>query len=61
MKNKLHRISAPKKPSNIIYIEVDPVKVPNKGLLEARLKNKAQTFEDRRFKKPRYRKDYIED
>ena len=61
MKNKLHKVSETKKSSNVIYVEVDPTRVPNKGLLEARLKNKAQVFEDRRFKKPRYRKDYLAD
>lgn len=61
MKQKLHRVQEPKKSSNVIMLKIDPTKVPSRERLEARLKNRAVTFEDRRFKKPKYKKDYQED
>lgn len=61
MKQKVHQVPGPKKPSNIIYVKVDPTKVPNRERLEARLKNRAVTFEDRRFKKPKHKVNYQED
>lgn len=61
MKQRTHQVPAPKKPSNILYIEVDQTKVPSKQRRESRLKNKSQIFDDRRFRKPKYKKDFQED
>lgn len=61
MKQKLHRIQELKKSSNVIMLKVDTTKIPSRERLEARLKNRAVTFEDRRFKKSKYKKDYQED
>ena len=61
MKQKLHLVQELKKSSNVIMLKVGTTKVPSRERLEARLKNRAVTFEDRRFKKPKYKKDYQED
>ena len=61
MRQKTHQVSRTNKPSNIVYVKVDPFKVPSRELFEARRKNRAVTFEDRRFKKPKYKKNYMED
>ena len=61
MKQKLYRVQELKKSSNVIMLKVDITNVPSRERLEARLKNRAVTFEDRRFKKPKYKKDYQED
>ena len=61
MRQRMHQVQTTDKPSNIIYVKVDPTKVPSRELFEARRKNRAVTFEDRRFKKPKYKKDYMED
>lgn len=61
MKQRTHQVPALKKPSNILYIEVDQTKVPSKQRRESRLKNKSQVFDDRRFRKPKYKKDFQED
>lgn len=61
MKQRLHSTKSNKKPSNIIYIEVDQLKARNQGLLIARQNNRSSIFEDRRFKKPKYKTKYQED
>ena len=61
MKQKLHRVQELKKSSNMIVLKVDTTKIPSRERLEARLKNRAVIFEDRRFKKSKYKKDYQED
>ena len=61
MKQKLHRVQELKKSSNVIMLKVDITNVPSRERLEARLKNRAVIFEDRRFKKPKYKEDYQED
>ena len=61
MKQKLYRVQELKKSSNVIMLKVDTTKIPSRERLEARLKNRAVTFEDRRFKKSKYKKDYQED
>lgn len=57
MKPKTYITKTPK--SKVIKIKVDlsNCKVPDPELLYARLKNKAVTFEDKRFKKPKYKTD----
>lgn len=61
MKQKMYNVTMPKKNDRVIHIKVDPFKLPSQELLQARLRNKAQVFEDRRFKKPKHKKDYTED
>lgn len=61
MKHGTYQVQAPKKPSNIMYVKVDASKIPNRDRLESRLRNKAVTFEDRRFKKPKHKPNYQED
>lgn len=60
MSKRLHKTTV-KKNKDIINVEFDITKVPNPDRKFSRLKNKAQVFEDRRFKKPKYKKDYQED
>ena len=60
MRHKVHIINK-KKPDNIIQVTVDISTVPNMNRKFGRLKNRAQVFEDRRFKKPKYKKNYMED
>lgn len=60
MKQKLHIINM-KKPDNIIQVNFDPTAVPNPDRLYSRLRNKAQVFDDRRRRKPKYKTNYLED
>ena len=57
---KMHEVR-PKKSGNIIQINIDISTVPSQDRKYSRLKNKSQRFEDRRFKKPRYKTNYMED
>jgi hypothetical protein len=50
-----------KKPDNIIQVAFDPMTVPNPDRLYSRLRNKAQVFDDRRRRKPKYKTNYLED
>ena len=50
-----------KKPKNVIQIKVDLSSVPNPDRKFSRLKNKAQVFDDRRKRKPKYKPNYMED
>ena len=50
-----------KKPKNVIQVNFDPTTVPNPDRKYSRLKNKAQVFDDRRFRKPKYKTNYLED
>ena len=45
----------------IIRVEVDITSIPSKERLQGRLKNRSCVFEDRRFKRPKYKKNYMED
>ena len=58
---QLHTVSAPKKNKNVIQVQVDPTKVPNMDRKYGYLKNKAQVFDDRRFRKPKHKKPYEKD
>lgn len=60
MKHKTYIINK-KETSNIIRVDIDITTVPSQDRKYSRLKNRAQVFEDRRFKKPKYRKSYMED
>lgn len=50
-----------KKNANVIHIEIDITSVPNQDRKYSRLRNKAQVFDDRRYRKPKYKKNYLED
>ena len=60
MKQKWYTPQA-KKPSNVIVVGIDVAHLPSKLHKYGALKNKAQKFEDRRFKKPKHKKNYLED
>ena len=57
---RMHEVR-PKKSKNIIQVTVDITSVPNPDRKFSRLKNKAQVFDDRRKRKPKYRPNYMED
>jgi hypothetical protein len=50
-----------KKNKNIIQVQVDFVHTPSMIHKYGAIKNKAQVFEDRRFKKPKHKKLCIDD
>lgn len=60
MRQRTHEVRA-KKQDNIIRVTIDIASVPNPDRKFSRLKNKAQVFDDRRFRKPKYKKSYLED
>lgn len=49
-----------KKNSNIITVKFDTT-APSLDRKFSRLKNKAQVFDDRRKRKPKYKPNYLED
>jgi hypothetical protein len=59
MKQKTHIIKM-KKPDNIIQVKIDISTVPSKDRKYSRLKNKAQVFDDRRHRKPKYKTNYLD-
>lgn len=59
MKQRVHIIKM-KKPDNVIQVKIDISTVPNPDRKYSRLKNKARVFDDRRFRKPKYKKNYME-
>lgn len=60
MRQSTHEVRL-KKPDNIIQITFDPTTVPNPDRKFSRMKNKAQVFDDRRKRKPKYKPNYMED
>lgn len=60
MKHKTYTIKI-KKADNIIRVKTDLSTIPNLDRKYSRIKNKAQIFDDRRFRKPKYKKNYLED
>lgn len=60
MKHKTYTIKI-KKADNIIRVKTDLSAIPNLDRKYSRIKNKAQIFDDRRFRKPKYKKNYLED
>ncbi len=50
-----------KKNSNVIQVKIDISTVPSPDRKFSRLKNKAQVFDDRRKRKPKYKPNYMED
>ena len=49
-----------KKPDNVIQVNVDLTTIPNPDRKYSRLKNKAQVFDDRRKRKPKYKTNYLD-
>lgn len=60
MRQKTHIIKM-KKPDNVIQVKIDISTVPNPDRKFSRLKNKSQVFDDRRYRKPKYKKNYLDD
>lgn len=50
-----------KKADNVIQIKIDIASVPSQDRKFSRLKNRAQRFDDRRKRKPKYKPNYLED
>lgn len=63
MRQKMHIVSEQKnkKEKFSFKIKVDQSKIPNKMHLEVQLKNPSKIVEDKRFKKPKYKKIDFED
>ena len=57
---RLHEVR-PKKSKTVIQVKIDITSVPNPDRKFSRLKNKAQVFDDRRKRKPKYKPNYMED
>ena len=57
---RMHEVKE-KRPQNVIQIKIDISTVPSQDRKFSRLKNRSQRFEDRRFKKPKYKPNYMED
>lgn len=57
---RMHEVRE-KKPSNVIKVKIDPTSVPSQDRKYSRLRNKAQVFDDRRKRKPKYKPNYLED
>lgn len=61
MKQKWYTPQTKKINDKVLVIGVDLAHLPSKTHKYGALNNKAQVFEDRRFKKPKYKKNYLED
>lgn len=57
---RMHEVKE-KKSKNVIQIKIDISSVPSRDRKYSRLKNKAQVFDDRRKRKPKYKPNYLED
>lgn len=57
---RMHEVKE-KKSKNVIQIKIDISSVPSRDRKYSRLKNKAQVFDDRRKRKPKYKPNYMED
>ena len=60
MKRRTYEVRE-RKPKNVIQIRIDISSVPSQDRKFSRLKNKAQVFDDRRKRKPKYKPNYMED
>lgn len=60
MRHRMHEVKT-KKPDNIIQVRIDISTVSSQDRKFSRLKNKAQVFDDRRKRKPKYKPNYMED
>lgn len=61
MKQNTFITQPPKKSDKVFLISVDLAHLPSNTHKYGAIKNKSQTFEDRRFKKPKYKKNYLDD
>ncbi len=50
-----------KRDKNVVQIKIDISTIPSQDRKFSRLKNKAQVFDDRRKRKPKYKPNYMED
>lgn len=57
---RMHEVRT-KKPKNVVQVTIDISSVPNPDRKFSRLKNRAQVFDDRRKRKPKYKPNYLED
>lgn len=57
---RMHEVRQPKD-KNVIQIKIDISCVPSQDRKFSRLKNRAQKFDDRRKRKPKYKPNYMED
>lgn len=60
MKRRTYEVRE-RKSENLIQIRIDISSVPSQDRKFSRLKNKAQVFDDRRKRKPKYKPNYMED
>lgn len=60
MKRRTYEVRE-RKPDNVIQIRIDISSVPSQDRKFSRLKNRAQFFDDRRKRKPKYKPNYMED
>ncbi len=60
MRQRMHEVRN-KKPDNVIQVKIDISAVPSQDRKYSRLRNKAQVFDDRRKRKPKYKANYLED
>ena len=61
MKQKWYTPSTKVDKDKVICIGLDLAHLPSQVHKYGALKNKSQVFEDRRFKKPKYKTNYMED
>lgn len=57
---QMHEVKS-RKNRNVIHVTIDISSVPSRDRKYSRLKNKAQVFDDRRKRKPKYKPNYLED
>ena len=50
-----------KKSKNIIHVKVDKIHLPSNVHKFGALNNKSKVFDDRRYRKPKYKPNYLED
>ena len=61
MKQKTYIPHVKKDNNKLFIVAVDLAHLPSPTHKYGALKNKSQVFEDRRFKKPKYKVNYVED
>lgn len=61
MKQKTFITQAPKKNDNVLIVGVDLAHIPSNVHKYGALKNRAQVFDDRRYRKPKHKINYLED
>ena len=61
MKNKWYTPITKTDKNKVMLIGVDLAHLPSKTHKYGALNNKAQVFDDRRKRKPKYKKNYLED